>query len=136
MVALTSPRNTPKSLAQVREVPVKANAKIFAGAQVQIDATGFAVAATATAANITIGRAERTADNTGGANGAITVKVSTGVCRFANSAAGDLIARSEIGKPCYVVDDQTVAKTDGGATRPKAGDVFDVDAQGVWVRYS
>lgn len=136
MAALTGPRNTPNSLGQVREIPVKANTKIYAGAQVQIDNAGWAVPGTATAANVTIGRAEKTADNTGGANGDIKVKVRTGIFRFGNSASGDLIARTEIGKSCYVVDDQTVAKTDNSAARPKAGDVFDVDAQGVWVRYS
>jgi len=44
-----------------------------------------------------------------------------------------MIAAAEIGTYCYIVDDQTVAKTDGTATRSSAGKVFDVDAQGVWV---
>ena len=34
---------------------------------------------------------------------------------------------------CYVVDDETVAKTNGTNTRSRAGVVVDVDAQGVWV---
>ena len=34
----------------------------------------------------------------------------------------------------YIVDDQTVAKTNGSSTRSAAGTIVDVDAQGVWVR--
>lgn len=133
MVALTAARNTPAAAGDERQVPVASNVKIFQGALVQINATGFAVPASATIANVAIGRAEATADNTGGANGAITVDVRRGRYRFANSSAGDLIARTEIGKDCYVVDDQTVAKTNNAGARPVAGKVYDVDAQGVWV---
>jgi hypothetical protein len=105
------------------------------GGQVQINAAGFAVPATATAANITIGMAKASVNNTGGANGALTVDVDRGVFRFGNSAAADLIARTEISSTVYVVDDQTVAKTNSGGTRPAAGKCFDVDASGVWVEY-
>ena len=35
---------------------------------------------------------------------------------------------------CYIVDDQTVAKTDGSSARSKAGTIVNVDDQGVWVR--
>ena len=102
---------------------------------VQTDVTGHAVPASATVANVTLGRADATADNTGGANAAINAKVRRGVFRYGNSASTDLITRAEIGKPCYVVDDQTVAKTSSSATRPVAGTVFDVDALGVWVEF-
>ena len=50
-----------------------------------------------------------------------------------NSAAGDAITRAEIGDVCYIVDDETVAKTNGTSTRSAAGTIRDVDAQGVWV---
>ncbi len=135
MVALTTPRNTPAREGDLREPPVKAASKIFQGGMVQIDATGFAVKASATIANVTIGRAEATADNTTGANAEIAVKARRGIFRYANSAAGDLIARTEIGKTVFVVDDQTVAKTDATGTRPAAGRCFDTDAQGVWVEH-
>ena len=136
MVALTAARNTPARLTpRTRTVPVAANAVIQQGGQVQINASGFAVPATATAANITIGMAKASVNNTGGANGALTVDVDRGVFRFGNSAAADLIARTEITATVYVVDDQTVAKTNSGGTRPAAGKCFDVDASGVWVEY-
>lgn len=136
MVATTGPRSTPEKLSpRTRSVPLLANAKVNQGAMVQIAASTFAVAAVATLANVAIGRAEASVDNTGGANGAASVDVERGVFRYANSAAGDLITRAEIGKTIYVVDDQTVAKTDATGTRPAAGICFDVDAQGVWVEF-
>jgi hypothetical protein len=42
---------------------------------------------------------------------------------------------ADVGKQCYLVDDQTVAKTDGTNTRSPAGFVRDVDADGVWVEF-
>ncbi len=136
MAALSAPRSTLQKLdPSIRAVPLLANAKVYQGGMVQIAASTFGVAAVATAANVTIGVAQATVDNAGGANGALSVDVKRGVFRFANSAAGDLIARSEIGKTVYVVDDQTVAKTDNSAARPAAGICYDVDAQGVWVEF-
>lgn len=136
MVALTAARNTPQSLGGVRSIPLAANAKVFAGGMVQVAASTFGVAAAAVAANVAVGRAEASADNTGGANGDKSVKVKVGIFRYANSASTDLVTRARIGKPVYVVDDQTVAATDNAGARPVAGNCFDVDAQGVWVEFA
>ena len=136
MPALSAPRNTAEKVGRDRLVPLLANAKVFQGGMVQFNAAGSGIAAAAVAANVTVGIARESVDNTGGATGAVSVKVRRGIFRFANSAAGDLIARSEIGKIVFVVDDQTVAKTDNAGARPAAGRCFDVDAQGVWVELS
>jgi len=133
MAALAAPRNTLARSGDIREMPVKASTKIFQGALVAIDASGWALPAAAVAAHKVIGRAEDTFDNSAGANGAINARVATGVFRWNNSASGDLIARSDIGAACYVVDDNTVAKTSDTGARPVAGIIFDVDASGVWV---
>ena len=135
MAALTAARSTPEKVGAHRAIPLLANAIAYQGAMVQIAASGFGVAAAATAANVTVGVAIETVDNTGGANGAKSVEAKRGIFRMKNSASGDLIARTEIGKTVYVVDDQTVAKTDDSAARPAAGKCFDVDAQGVWVEF-
>ena len=82
-----------------------------------------------------VGVSEHRADNTGGAAGAIRVRCRKGPHRFANSAAADAIALTDVGSDCYIVDDQTVAKTNGTNTRSVAGKVFDVDADGVWVDF-
>ena len=93
-------------------------------------------AAGATATTLkAVGVAERRADNSAGAAGAIRVRCRKGPHLFANSAAADAIALADVGADCFIVDDQTVAKTNGANTRSVAGKVFDVDADGVWVDF-
>lgn len=137
MAALTADRiATVQRHGGVRSPGVKANAVIWQGAMVAVDAAGLAVPAAAVAAHKVLGAAKQRADNTGGPDGAVRVQAEVGVYRFDNSAAGDLIALTDIGSPAYVVDDHTVAKTSNSGARPVAGTIFDVDAQGVWVRFS
>jgi len=135
MAALGQDRNTPEKEGKILALPVGANKKIYAGALVVTNAGNAEPGSTALNL-VAQGRADARADNTGGAAGAIKVPVRKGVFRFNNSAAADLIAAADIGADCYIVDDQTVAKTDGGGTRSKAGRIFDVDAQGVWVQFA
>lgn len=132
MTALTTDRNTPRR--ENREIeghPVKGGVTIFAGALVMLDAAGFAIPAKTGVGLFAVGRADQHVVAV--ADGAANVTTRRGVHRFANSAAADAITRAEIGKPAYAVDDQTLAKTDGGATRSLAGIIRDVDALGVWV---
>jgi hypothetical protein len=71
-----------------------------------------------------------------GVSNTVKVRARSGIFKFGNSSAGDLIALVDIGKACYIVDDQTVAKTNGGATRSVAGFVHDIDPDGsVWVAF-
>jgi len=133
MTALTSDRNTPRAEGDVQSYPVLAATKIFAGGIVVLDAAGFARPGHTATGLIAAGRAEERIDNSAGANGDSNVKVRSGAFRYANSAAGDEITIAEIGDDCYLVDDQTVAKTDGTGTRSVAGKIVQVDAQGVWV---
>lgn len=110
--------------------------KIFGGTMVQKNATGFAVPASATVANKTLGIAKHQSDNSAGASGDIKCRIRRNVIGiFANSASGDLITIADIGNDCYVVDDQTVAKTNGSNTRPVAGKIMDVDSLGVHVLF-
>jgi len=133
MAALTADRDTPElNRPKTRALPVAANAKIYAGALVVLDG-GYAAPGSTKTNLVALGRAAEQVDNTGGANGAQSVAVDRGVFRYANSAAGDALAKSDIGATAYIVDDQTVAKTSASNTRSAAGKVWDVDAAGVWV---
>ncbi len=134
MSALTKDRATPRIEGDVWEYPVLAATKIFAGALAVLDSSGWAKPGVTATGLVAVGRAEAYADNSAGADGAINVRVRPGVFRFANSSAGDQITAAEIGDDCYIVDDQTVAKTDGTGTRSKAGKVVQVDSLGVWVK--
>jgi len=133
MSAAVADRNTPRRAGTNFAFPAKAGVRIFAGTQVVLDGGWAAPGRTATGL-ISVGIAEEPVDNTSGANGAVLVPVRRGeVWRFDNSAAADQITLADVGKDAYIVDDQTVAKTDGTATRSVAGKVRDVDAGGVWI---
>lgn len=133
MAALTADRNTPRRAAEDFEFPMAASTLIYAGALVCINASGLATKGAVATTLKTVGVAQETADNSAGASSAKRVKVRRGCYRFANSASADAITLADVGADCYVVDDQTVAKTNGSATRSVAGKVRDVDAEGVWV---
>lgn len=134
MTALTADRNTPEVAGSQRVGAVAASQLIYAGALVMRNASGHLVKGQTALNLIGVGRAEERVDNSAGAAAAKTLRYSTGVFRFANSSSTDEITIADIGKACFAVDDQTVAKTSGTSTRSKAGIVDAVDATGVWVR--
>jgi hypothetical protein len=74
-------------------------------------------------------------DNSGGSAGDLSANVRRTIARVKNSAAADAIAQANVGSPCFVVDDETVALTDGGGTRSVAGTIRRVDSAGVWVEF-
>jgi hypothetical protein len=131
-MALTKDRNTPVRDGVNITHPVAAAKKIYAGSLVVLNATGYAEPGSTATTLTAAGRAEAQVDNSGGADGAETITVKRGLFRFANAGA-DAVTRTEIGESCYIVDDQTVAKTDGTGTRSEAGKVIDIDSAGVWV---
>ena len=135
MTALTQDRATLRRPGEQIEPPVGANARIYAGALVAINAAGFAVPGSTATGLIGAGVAEQRADNTGAAAGAIRVRLNRLPHCFGNSDSADAITLADVGSDCYIVDDQTVAKTNGSGTRSRAGRVFDVDGEGVWVDF-
>lgn len=136
MTAIAIERDTQRRLGDRAAFPVLATTKVLAGTIVALTAAGYAQGG-ATATTLTaVGMADETVDNTAGSSGDLKVPVrNDGWFRFANSASGDLITIAEIGDSCYIVDNQTVAKTDGTGTRSVAGKIRDVDAAGVWIEF-
>lgn len=132
-MALAADRNTPRKEGDLRRFPLAAATLIYAGALTCIDALGNAVPGSVSTTLTAVGRAEQHVDNSAGAAGDLSVDVRRGVFRFANSAGADEIGAEDIGATAYIVDDETVALTDGTSTRSAAGTIYDVDAQGVWV---
>jgi hypothetical protein len=133
MTALTQDRNTPYRTGESFRDPVAASVTIFAGSLVCLDASGNAVPGATATTLIARGRAEEQVDNASGSAGDKTVNVRPGVFRFANHG-GDAIDRADIGGTAWIVDDKTVAATDGSSSRSAAGVIVDLDADGVWVR--
>lgn len=136
MAALASDRHTPSRSGKSRSFPVKGATRIHAGALVAVTAAGLAVPGSTSATLKGVGRAEARVDNSAGGDGAARIEVGAEIYRFDNSAGADEITAGSIGDPAFIVDDHTVAKTDGTGTRSKAGTVFDVDGIGVWVAFA
>ena len=133
-MALAADRNTPRREGDILSGPVAAAVMVFAGALVMRNAAGYLTKGATAVGSVGVGRAEEQVDNSSGAAGDKSLRFRPGTFRFKNSAAADAITIAEIGDKCFIVDDETVAKTDGAATRSPAGVIEDVDAQGVWVR--
>jgi len=133
MAALAKDRSTPARPGDVIKVPVIASDTIYAGSLVVRASGGNAAPGSAATGLVALGRAEETVDNSSGSAGDKEVTVRRGVFLWGNSAGADLIAKSDIGNDCYIVDDQTVAKTNNSNSRSKAGKILGVDSGGVWV---
>lgn len=114
--------------------PIAANTIIYKGSLVGENSSGQAIPATLLATCVRVlGKASGTVDNRtgsdlGGAAGAADVEIECGIFEWGNSGGGDVIAADDIGKLCYAVDDQTVALTSNGGTRPIAGIIVDFKA--------
>jgi hypothetical protein len=107
------------------EHPTAATQVFYKGAMVGLNASGYLVPMAATpglrpVGAVDTGHAARV-DTTGQADGETILKVEAAIWNLKNSAAGDAITQADMYKPVYFVDDQTVAKTDGGVARPVAG---------------
>lgn len=131
---LAKERSTLARDAFINAQPVAANVKIYKGSLVAYSAAGLLQPGATATTLIAAGRAEETVDNTGGAASALNCTFRRGVFQFKN-LAGDPVVQADIGKDCFIVDDETVAKTNGTNTRSVAGKVRGVDSAGVWVEF-
>ena len=69
----------------------------------------------------------------GAADGDAMAQIVTGCFNFINSAGADAVTLADVGKPVFVVDDATIARTSAAGTRVVAGTLVDIDDDGVWV---
>jgi hypothetical protein len=149
MSALTASRSAPALgqdvIPKLLDNPTPAdNVHIWGGAMVAVDSSGYyRPAANGGTCVAVVGIADQECDNTvsghaaGGIPGTnIPFQVRSGTFKMNNSASADLIATANVGQDCFVVDDNTVALTDGNGTRLRAGKVFGVESDGVWVTMS
>lgn len=137
MTAATKDRDIQEVVGRSRSFGFAAATKVYAGTIAVLDASGNLTKGITSTTLKCVGVFDQPYDNTGGAAGAISGEPKLGIFGpFANSAAGDQIANTDIGSDCYIVDDQTVAKTSGTSTRSIAGKVHLVDSLGVWVKFA
>jgi hypothetical protein len=133
MPPLTQDRNTPRAEGDERQGTLGANQAIFAGAILMRNAAGDLIEGATAVGSFGVGVAQERKISV--AAGVDVIRYRPGVHRFANSTAGDLITKADIGTVCFIVDDNQVARTNGTNTRSPAGTVDGVDANGVWVRF-
>lgn len=128
MSKLTENRNTPELHVDAVKYHYErtADGEIYAGSLVGQNSAGNAVAAADTANLVVLGRAE----NSAVAGEKVVAK--KGCFLFENGEGSEALSVADIGKDCYIVDDQTVGKI-GGTNKIKAGKVIDVTADGVAV---
>lgn len=133
-MALTNDRKTDElvvlDVAAPFEFPMAGTSKVFGGALACLDASGNVVKGATSTSLLALGRCERVADNTSGSAGDINARVKPGIFKWDNSVDSDEIDNADKGSVCYIVDDHTVALTDGGGTRSKAGVIVFVDSDG------
>lgn len=109
-----------------------ANAKIYNGALIAKNAAGYVVPASDTAGLKVIGIALQAGDNTGGADGALSITYLTGVEAELDNAGGAIVQASDHAL-CTVSDDHSVTTAAVTVNDIVAGRVRRFDAASVWV---
>ena len=134
MTALAAPRPT-ISLETGENIwrtfPVAADQIIYPGAIVATNASGNLVPASASTSikcqGIAVPKRQQMksltgyVDTTGLAAAAVKCEVQSCIALVVND--GSSITKADIGNTCYLVDDQTVARTNGGTSQVTRGDV-------------
>ena len=131
-MALTADRNTPYRNGEFLNIGVAGSTKIYAGAMVAKNTSGYALPAADTAGLIVMGRSEEQVDNSSGSNGDENITIRRNEAfKFKNSTT-NAVTIAEIGKDIFVEDDETVSK-EPGTNSIIAGKCIDVESDGVWV---
>ncbi len=111
------------------------DAIIYAGGMVCLNATGYAVPASATAGlSDVVGIAVADVDNTNGGDGGTAVVVEYGIAFMLDAAGG--ISQADVGRDAFVTDDQTVNDAGGASGGIRAGKILefvDETTNKVWV---
>jgi hypothetical protein len=138
-MALTTARSIPRrgSYYFESDAPMS-NTKIWQGALCALNAAGFLVkgAEAATLRNpcvIDHDNGQLSVDNSAGSNGSISARVFFGVFPFKSGTSADALTQADVGKVVYIMDDETVGKTDNTGARSPAGKLDRIDADGYWV---
>ncbi len=126
MTALSSDRDTRSRDGKFFVASLAAAANVYAGALLEVDATGRVKPAAKGADKTYMGVARHAADNTSGSAGDEKVLVQRGEA-FHFKKTGTAV----VGKDAYVADDNTVTDDSTGAS--KLGRIIDSDDDGVWV---
>ncbi|MES9873150.1 MAG: hypothetical protein ABW146_08565 [Candidatus Sedimenticola sp. 6PFRAG7] len=132
MSALTEDRATEQMEGELLYFPVAVGAVIYGGALVALNTEGFAQPGASAPDLTAAGMATQRVVNTGD-EGELYIEVRRGrAFKFENDPS-DPVSQAHLLQPCYMVDDQTVTASDGDGALSVAGQVVDVEDDGVWV---
>lgn len=140
MAAATDNLNIPERCdpsAFKHEAVAGSSAEYYKGAMIAIDvdATGSPFVR-ATAGDLSLRVVGRCEDRlTTGASNTKRLVVKSGIFRYASGATFEAIDAQDVGKVCYVIDDQTVGISGATGANAVAGRIYAVDASGVWVKF-
>ena len=102
--------------------PVAASTIIEGGVMVAVNASGYAVEASADNALFLVGRCRKRTDNSTGNAGDVSVWVEQGIFYFDNATGSGAVVAADLERTyCYATDDRTVSKSAGAGVRPVAG---------------
>ena len=132
MAALTDDKKTEYREGVEISLPVDDGDVIYAGAIVCLNADGYAVPGSDTAGLKMAGIAREKADNSAGADGAVSVILRRqGIFKMTFSAA---ITQAAVGADACIVDDQTVALAATTTNDIVAGEIVElIDSTHAWV---
>lgn len=136
MTALSKSRTVRSIPGILFSYPVLADAVIHQGAIVVVNSSGYAKPAVTGTGLVAVGIARESVDATGLSSGDISIEIEEMIAECFNSAGGDEITIADIGKVCFLADDQTVAKTSNGGARSPAGIVRQIESGKVFVELS
>lgn len=114
--------------------PVAAAADIFKGAVVAVNAAGFLVPASDTAAERVVGVATARLDNTEGAAGDGFVIATRTIVQIPTSGAS-VLDQTDVGRDAFVLDDNTAVKAAGTTNNIIAGEVTEFEPGFVWIQF-
>jgi len=133
-MALAADRVTRDKASGERSYEVAATTTIYLGGLVCVNTTGYLVPAAATASYIVVGVAREQIDNSAGSDGDLICRVAAGGSYEITNSGTNAVAQADIGRVCYVEDDETVADENGGSS-VIAGTVDEIDpvTSQIWV---
>jgi hypothetical protein len=133
MAALTTDRMaSTRSLGRSFAAKLAATAVGYQFGLASVNATGYAKPSGTTAGERVIGWFAAQADNSAGADGAISQQIQTGLIKLDNDATNP-VTQADVGRIVFVKDDHTVQNGAGGSS-VVAGRLEGIDADGgCWV---
>ncbi|OBY90575.1 hypothetical protein A6723_019915 [Pseudomonas sp. AU11447] len=120
--------------ADVLVIPLAADAVIYQGTAVMLNATGFGIPGQEAPDLIFVGAAIENADNTDGIDGGAVVRVRRPVEQALQWVNDGTFTRAHLLKTAYVLDNQTATAEDGEGSRSPMGQVVLIERDFVWIQ--